>query len=110
MKADLATTIITAAVGVVVSFLVINLMLPEIEDVSFPSPTSESYSITSPSDDTFNFNSLNPTVEVYVGQCETYNSDGSCREGSSTVNSGTDETNDENYAENSDYENSNEAE
>lgn len=79
MKFDLATSIIVGIIGVVVAFFVMNLFLPEIESFSFKvlssTPTT---TLTDPNPEVFNYRAINPTVEVYVGQCEEYDSDGNC--------------------------------
>ncbi len=79
MKFDLATSIITAVIGVVVAFFVMNLFLPAIEDFSFKVlGTTPITTLTDPNPEIFNYRAINPTVEVYVGQCEEYDANGEC--------------------------------
>lgn len=80
MKTDLFTSIVAAVLGVGVSFLICNVLLPEIEPVSFKklSNASSDYSLTEPDVNVFNYRALNPTVEVYVGDCTEYDSFGNC--------------------------------
>lgn len=80
MKTDLLTSIVAAVLGVGVAFLICNILLPEIEPVSFNklSDTSSDYSLTEPDVNVFNYRALNPTVEVYVGDCTEFDSFGNC--------------------------------
>ena len=80
MKTDLASSIGIAIVGAVISFFVCNLFIGEIEDVSFKViDSSVSTDLVEPDPEIFNYKALNPTVEVYVGDC-TENNFGECIE------------------------------
>lgn len=80
MKTDLATSIIAAIIGFAIAFFVTNIFIPEISPVSFKIlSSSPNYSLTDPNPEIFNFRAINPTVEVYVGQCAEYDTDGSCK-------------------------------
>lgn len=82
MKTDLATTVIAAIAGIVIAYFVTNIIIPGLEDVSFKNLSeSVSTSLTDPDVDIFNFRAINPTVEVYVGQCTEYNEKGECIDG-----------------------------
>lgn len=73
MKNDLATAIITAVIGVVASYFLVGLLFGEIEDVSISSVDPNlTVNLTEPNADIFNFRAVNPTVEVYVGECDEY--------------------------------------
>lgn len=80
MKTDLATSILAAVLGVAVAFVVVNALIPAIEPVSFQKldTTDMSYDLTEPDVDVFNYRALNPTVEVYVGDCDEYDDFGNC--------------------------------
>ena len=79
MKNDLATSIILAIVGVIASYFLCNMFIGPIESISFPSiSSSTSTNLESPDPEVFNYKALNPTVEVYVGNCDSYNADGQC--------------------------------
>ena len=79
MKTDLVTSIIAAIAGVVIAYFVTNFFTPELQDVTFKTLNeSFSASLTDPNDEIFNFRAVNPTVEVYVGQCLEYNEQGEC--------------------------------
>lgn len=68
MKTDLVTAIIAAIIGVVVAFVIWNIALPGMDDVSFKVLNSgASYELAEPNEDVFNYRAVNPTVEVYVG-------------------------------------------
>ena len=97
MKKSIITSILVAIIGFTVSFFVAGLMFPGFENFTIKVlDTDTSASVTEPSDDIFNFRAINPTVEVYVGQCKTYNANGECiekptsssRDNSSTTDSG----------------------
>lgn len=79
MKKDLATAIGTALIGAIAAFFICNLFLGEIEPVEFKSvDSSVSIDLLEPSPEVFNYRSLNPTVEVYVGDCQEFNEYGEC--------------------------------
>ncbi|MBQ6375350.1 hypothetical protein IJJ37_00205 [Candidatus Saccharibacteria bacterium] len=79
MKFDLSTSVVVAIVGVVVAFFVTNIFLPEIQNFSMKVLSSApSTTLVQPDEEIFNYRAINPTVEVYVGQCAEYNEDGSC--------------------------------
>ncbi|MBQ3445309.1 hypothetical protein IJG29_01100 [Candidatus Saccharibacteria bacterium] len=79
MKKDLATIIIAAVAGFVIAFFVTNMLMPGLENFSFKNlGTSVNATVTAPSDEVFNFRAVNPTVEVYVGDCTEYNANGEC--------------------------------
>jgi hypothetical protein len=79
MKTDLATAIITAIVGVVIAYFVTNILIPPVEDFSYTSVDSSiGADYDTPDVELFNFRALNPTVEVYVGNCTEYDERGEC--------------------------------
>ena len=79
MKADLATSIVTAVICTVVGYFVCNIFLPASENVSFKVISGDNnYSLTDPDPEIFNFRALNPTVEVFVGDCSEYGDNGEC--------------------------------
>lgn len=94
MKKDLVTVIIAAIIGFIGAYFVTNLLYPAPENVQVRTidDTVDS-SIAMPSEDIFNFRSINPTVEVYVGQCKEYNSNGDCIDGTSGEAKDEDEEN-----------------
>lgn len=80
MKTDLFTAVVAAIAGVVVAYIVCNIFLPELENVSFKVLSSgvNYNTLTAPESDVFNYRAVNPTVEVYVGECEQYDENGEC--------------------------------
>ncbi len=79
MKKDLATAIGTALIGAIAAFFICNLFLGPIEEVEFKTvDSSVSADLLTPSPEVFNYRSLNPTVEVYVGNCQDVNQYGEC--------------------------------
>ena len=86
VKTDLFTSIIAAITGVLIAFFVTNLFIGPIEDVTYKKVSSSvNASITDPDPEFFNYKALNPTVEVYVGECVEYNQYGECVEVSTNV-------------------------
>lgn len=76
MKKELFLAIVTAVIGTVVGFTIVNIFAGSIDPFTIitlnPSGDSateaEDYSaLEEPNPDIFNYKSINPTVEVYVG-------------------------------------------
>ena len=81
MKTDLLSSTIAAIIGVVAAYFICNMILPAFSDVSFPTLSSDTtYTLSDPDPEIFNYHAINPTVEVYVGQCAEYNEYGECIE------------------------------
>ncbi len=81
VKTDLFTSIVAAIAGVLIAFFVTNMFIGPIEDVSYKKVgSSVNANITDPDPEVFNYKALNPTVEVYVGECIEYNQYGECVE------------------------------
>lgn len=81
MKTELATSIGAAIAGVLIAYFVTGLFIGPIQEVSFPSvDESVNMDISDPDPELFNYKALNPTVEVYVGDCAEYNEAGECIE------------------------------
>jgi hypothetical protein len=88
MKTDLTTSILAAIFGFVIAFVLTNLLVPGISDFSFKTlEDAPDASLVEPSEDVFNYRSVNPTVEVYVGDddqddtqkaCISYDENGNC--------------------------------
>ena len=83
MKADLATSIVAAIAGVLISYFICNMLTGTIENATVKViDTTVSADVDDPSPEVFNYKALNPTVEVYVGNCSgQYNEAGECIEG-----------------------------
>ena len=79
MKFDLTTSIIAGIVGVVAAFFITRIFIPATEPFSYKTLTgAPSTTLTDPNPEIFNYRAINPTVEVYVGQCAEYNEQGEC--------------------------------
>lgn len=85
MKNDLAISIIVAVLGVVASYFICNILVGEMNPIKPVSvktvENSAGIELAEPSPEIFNYKSINPTVEVYVGDdttCTEYDSDGKC--------------------------------
>ena len=80
MKTDLATAIIAAIVGVIVSYLVVDgFLLKNPADVVVKSVENVSSSVEEPNPEVFNYRAVNPTVETYI-DCTNYDLSGNCLE------------------------------
>ena len=88
MKFDLYTSIGVAVLGVLIAFFATNFFIQPLEDYKFTaiddasnSDSAKDYNyanLEEPSNEVFNYDALNPTVEVYVGKCENYDENGDC--------------------------------
>ena len=68
MKVDLVTSILAAIFGAVIAFVLCNLLIGEIPDITYKTiEESVSTGLSEPDENVFNYRALNPTVEVYVG-------------------------------------------
>ncbi|MBR3138531.1 hypothetical protein IKG38_00730 [Candidatus Saccharibacteria bacterium] len=87
MKKDLTTAIGTALIGAIAAFFICNLFLGEIQPVEFKTVNSNiTTNLTDPNPELFNYKALNPTVEVYVGDCDEVNQYGECIDEASQEN------------------------
>ena len=79
MKTDLATSIIAAIAGIVVAYFATNIVLPPLQDTSFKTLSAPiDAKLVDPDTEIFNFRAINPTVEVFVGECTEYDNSGKC--------------------------------
>ena len=81
MKTDLISSIGVAVLGVIVSYFICNILVSTWTTDNYTVKTLESEvtaDITDPDPSVFNYRALNPTVEVYVGNCREFDSDGQC--------------------------------
>lgn len=77
---DLATAIVVAVIGVVMAYFVTGLFVKNDNNASESVKTvdtSVSADVDEPNPEVFNYKALNPTVEVYVGNCD---ENGNCDE------------------------------
>ena len=75
---DILTVAVIAISGFVVSLILCNVLLgdPDEKSVSFTTIEPISNEIAEPNPEVFNLKAINPTVEVYVGQCEDWDRNG----------------------------------
>ena len=79
LKTDLFTSIIAAIAGALIAFFVTNMFIGPIENVTYKKvDSSVSTDLPEPDPEVFNYRALNPTVEVYVGNCTEYDRFGEC--------------------------------
>ena len=82
MKTDITTSVVAVIAGIVIAFFITNMFIPPLEDVSFKVLTAPiDSSLTEPDKEVFNYRSINPTVEVYVGECTEFDEDNNCIDG-----------------------------
>lgn len=94
MKKDLASSIGVAIVGAIIAYFICNLFIGPIEDVTLKTvDSSVSADLVEPNPELFNYKALNPTVEVYVGNCSEFNSADECIEENKDEENNTEETN-----------------
>ena len=69
MKFDLVTSVLAAIFGAAIAFVLCNLLLGEIPDITYKTiEESVSAGLEEPDENVFNYRAVNPTVEVYVGE------------------------------------------
>lgn len=70
-QSDIFTVIAVAVVGVLVSSMLLNMILgnPDEKSVSFKTVEVIEATLETPDPEVFNPEAINPTVEVYVGDC-----------------------------------------
>lgn len=95
MKSDLLTAIIAAIAGTVISYFVCGLLIGPIDSVNVTTiETAVDANVDDPNPEVFNYRAINPTVEVYVGNCDgQYNDLGECIENSNNSGSNSDSEN-----------------
>ena len=84
MKTDknVLYSIVLAIVGATLAFILCNYLMPAIEPVEFNNvDASFSTELVDPDPEIFNYRALNPTVEVYVGDCTQFDEYGQCLTG-----------------------------
>lgn len=77
-RSDVISIVLVAAVGLIASYFGLNLMLgdPNEFSVTYKYIDEISADLAAVDEDIFNPSAINPTVEVYVGQCVDENGDG----------------------------------
>lgn len=70
-KSDIATIILIAGFSAIVAFVLSNVLLGDVSEESVRIQYLDVISgdIAEPDEELFNAHAINPTVEVYVGQC-----------------------------------------
>ena len=81
MKSELASAIGAAIAGLLIGFFACNLFMGEIQPVDVKTVDGTvSTDLATPNPEVFNYKALNPTVEVYVGDCTEFDASGDCIE------------------------------
>lgn len=86
-QSDIFTVIIVATVGTVAAAILCNLLLgdPNAKSVTFKTITVIEASLAEPDPEVFNPEAVNPTVEVYVGDCVDQDQNGTLDEAELTA-------------------------
>ena len=70
-RSDIFTIILVSGIGIIISVFVVNLMLGNVDEKSMTIKNVDviSSDVPMPEPDVFNADAINPTVEVFVGDC-----------------------------------------
>ena len=81
-QSDIFTVIIVATVGTVVAAILCNVLLGDPNDkfVTFKTVSVIQPTLAQPYPEVFNLDAINPTVEVFVGECEDIDQNGELSE------------------------------
>lgn len=77
-QSDIITVVIIAVVGTLAAYFGVNMFLGNPADASFQFKTIGvvSKDLAEPDPEVFNRDAINPTIEVYVGECEDLDQNG----------------------------------
>ncbi|MDO4967432.1 MAG: hypothetical protein Q4E70_01545 [Candidatus Saccharibacteria bacterium] len=77
-QSDIFSIIIIATVGTIAAYFAVNSFLgdPNLRSVQIKTLEDISSSLSAPDPELFNSSAINPTVEVYVGDCEDVDQNG----------------------------------
>ncbi len=86
-KSDLITAALIAIIGTIAAYFLVDSLMgnPEEETVSFKYVGNELTGLAVPDSEVFNDSAINPTVDVYVGNCVDQNQDGTIDEAEKIV-------------------------
>ncbi len=81
-QSDIFTVIIVATVGTIVAVVLCNMLLgnPNDKSVTFKTVRIVEATLDDPDPEVFNIEAVNPTVEVFVGECVDQDQDGQLNE------------------------------
>ncbi len=86
MKNDLITAITASIIGIFLAYFISNMIIDNLAKSTYNVKTVDSSvdsDLATPNPEVFNYEALNPTVEVYVGDCTEANRYGECVDESS---------------------------
>ena len=77
-KSDIITVILITSIGTIIAAFMTNMILgnPDERSVSFNTIAEIEPSLDEPDPEMFNVTAINPTVEVYVGDCQDIDQNG----------------------------------
>jgi hypothetical protein len=70
-QSDITTVILIGVIGLVVSYILVNTLLPEMAVVSYKGIEPIDTVLAEPDSEVFNIDAINPTLETYIGSCDT---------------------------------------
>lgn len=75
---DIVAVVFVSIVGAVAAFFAVNSFLGDLNEksVTFNTPMEVTTDLAEPDPEIFNLEAINPTVEVYVGNCKDDDHDG----------------------------------
>lgn len=93
-KFDLASALLVGFICVIVAYFLCNFLVGEVKTQTVRTlKTSATATVEEPSVEVFNYKAINPTVEAYIGECQNYNTDGTCIEGNNSTKKTTEGSN-----------------
>lgn len=77
-QSDIFSIILIATIGTLAAFFIVNSVMgdPNEKSVTFNTIDAASSSVVTPDPEVFNKEAINPTIEVYVGECEDVDQNG----------------------------------
>ena len=76
-QSDIISVVLIGIIGFIASYFIVDSFFkPDEEVVTYKTMDSISSSVASPDQLVFNTNAINPTVEIYIGDCVDLNQDG----------------------------------
>lgn len=77
-QSDIFSILIIATVGTIISYFVVNSFLgnPDLQYANIKTISAISPDLAEPDSELFNPSAINPTVEVYVGECQDIDGNG----------------------------------
>ncbi len=69
-QSDIFTVVLVASIGTIAAFIILNMFLKVPESAKVKTIDVIESSLAQPDPEMYNIDAINPTVEVYVGDCQ----------------------------------------